>query len=110
MTQETPSSIAPLFWTFIAGAALGAVVTALATPKSGPELQNTLKALGRRAKRRAGDLADDAGATLDDLKGRTVIAAAHLKGGLTRAIHDLRHEHLAPAHAASQDGERCSKP
>ena len=113
MTQEASSSFAPKLLTFIAGAALGAVVMALTTPKSGPELRHTLKALGRRAKRKAGILADDASATLDDLKARTTIAAAHLKGGVNRAIHDLRHEHRVPApamaHANAQDAGHADK-
>ena len=56
MTQETRSTLANRLLTFLAGAAIGAVVMALTTPKRGPELRHTLRALGRRAKRKAGTL------------------------------------------------------
>jgi gas vesicle protein len=76
--------------TFIAGAALGAVVMALTTPKSGPELRGDLKDLGRRAKRKVGDYADDASEALEDLKDRAVLAVDDLKRGVTDAANDLR--------------------
>ena len=44
--------------TFLAGAAVGAVVVALTTRKTGPELRGDLKDLARRAKRKAEALAD----------------------------------------------------
>jgi gas vesicle protein len=76
--------------TFIAGAALGAVVMALSTPKSGPELRGDLKDLARRAKRKVGDYADDASEALDDLKDRAVLAVDDLKRGVSDAANDLR--------------------
>jgi gas vesicle protein len=76
--------------TFIAGAALGAVVMALSTPKSGPELRGDLKDLARRAKRKVGDYADDASEALDDLKDRAVLAVDDLKRGVSDAVTDLR--------------------
>jgi gas vesicle protein len=76
--------------TFIAGAALGAVVMALSTPKSGPELRGDLKDLARRAKRKVGDYADDASEALEDLKDRAVLAVDDLKRGVTDAANDLR--------------------
>jgi gas vesicle protein len=76
--------------TFIAGAALGAVVMALTTPKSGPELRGDLKDLARRAKRKVGDYADDAGDTLVDLKERAALAVDDLKRGMADAANDLR--------------------
>lgn len=76
--------------TFLAGAAVGAVVVALTTPKSGPELRGDLKDLTLRAKRKAGQMADDASDTWDDLKGRTALAASDLKRGMADAAHDLR--------------------
>jgi gas vesicle protein len=76
--------------TFIAGAALGAVVMALSTPKSGPELRGDLKDLARRAKRKVGDYADNASEALDDLKDRAVLAVDDLKRGVTDAANDLR--------------------
>ncbi len=80
----------PMVLTFIAGAALGAVVMALTTPKSGPELRGDLKDLARRAKRKVGDYADDASEALEDLKDRAVLAVDDLKRGVSDAANDLR--------------------
>jgi len=90
MNESKSSSMGTTLLTFLAGAAVGAVVVALTTPKTGPELRGDLKDLTLRAKRRAGQLADDASDTWDDLKGRTVLAAADLKRGVTDAANDLR--------------------
>jgi gas vesicle protein len=75
---------------FIAGAALGAVVMALTTPKSGPELRGDLKGLARRAKLKAGGYADDASDALEDLKDRAGLAVDDLKRGMADAANDLR--------------------
>jgi gas vesicle protein len=90
MNESKSSSMGTILMTFLAGAAVGAVVVALTTPKTGPELRGDLKDLTLRAKRRAGQLADDASDTWDDLKGRTVLAASDLKRGVTDAANDLR--------------------
>lgn len=91
MSQEnTSSTIGPMLLTFIAGAALGAVVVALTTPKTGPELRGDLKNLSRRAKKKAGELADDASDAWVDMKERTAMAAADLKRGMSDAANDLR--------------------
>lgn len=87
-TTCTPKG--PMVLTFIAGAALGAVVMALSTPKSGPELRGDLKDLARRAKRKVGDYADDASEALEDLKDRAVLAVDDLKRGVSDAAADLR--------------------
>ena len=90
MSYERTTSYAPLFLTFLAGAAVGAVVVALTTPKSGPDLRGDLKDLANRAKLRACDLADDAGVAWDGMKERTALAGADLKRGVTDAANDLR--------------------
>ncbi len=91
MNQEnTSSSTGPMLLTFLAGATLGALVVALTTPKTGPELRGDLKDLARRAKRKAGDLADEAGLAWDDMKERTALATSDLKRGMTDAANDLR--------------------
>jgi len=90
MNDPKPSSFSPALWSFLAGAAVGAVVVALTTPKSGPELRGDLKDLTLRARRRAGQMADEATETWDDLKGRTTMAAGDLKRGLADAANDLR--------------------
>jgi gas vesicle protein len=90
MSEPKTSSYGPTLLAFLAGAAVGAVVVALTTPKTGPELRGDLKDLTRQAKCRAGKLADDASETWDDLKGRTALAAGDLKRGMTDAANDLR--------------------
>jgi gas vesicle protein len=90
MNEPRTSSTGPMIITFLAGAAIGAAVVALTTPKAGPELRSDLKDLSRRARRRVGELAEDATDTWDDLKGRTALAAADLKRGMEAAANDLR--------------------
>ncbi|MBI1752675.1 MAG: YtxH domain-containing protein [Acidobacteria bacterium] len=90
MNEPKTSSYGPTLLTFLAGAAVGAVVVALTTPKTGPELRGDLKDLTRRARRKAGEMAENASDTWDDLKGRTALAAADLKRGMTDAAQDLR--------------------
>jgi gas vesicle protein len=90
MNDSKSTSYVPTLLTFLAGAAVGAVVVALTTPKSGPELRGTLKDLSCRAKNRAEGLAEEAGEAWDDLKDRTSLAAADLKRGATDAVNDLR--------------------
>jgi gas vesicle protein len=90
MSETKCSSYGSTLITFLAGAAIGAVVVALTTPKTGPELRGDLKDLSLRAKRKAGEMADDASDTWDDLKDRTALAAADLKRGMADAAKDLR--------------------
>lgn len=89
-TTPSSSSMGPMLLTFAAGAALGAVVVALTTPKSGPELRGNLKDLARRTKERAGELAEDASLAWNGMKDRTVLAAGDLKRGMNDATDDLR--------------------
>jgi gas vesicle protein len=51
MSEERGSIGTPLL-IFLAGAAVGAAVVALSTPKSGPELRGDLKDLGMKVKDR----------------------------------------------------------
>jgi gas vesicle protein len=90
MSEPKTSNVLPTLLTFLAGAAVGAVVVALTTPKTGPELRGNLKDLSLRAKRKACDLADDASDSWDDLKGRSVAAAGDLRRGVADAGNDLR--------------------
>jgi len=90
MSQDSTSSIGPMLLTFLAGAAVGAVVVALTTPKTGPELRGNLKDLARRAKRKAEGLADDACGAWDEVKERTAHASGDLRRGVTDAVNDLR--------------------
>ena len=92
MSQEpqATSSFSTLLLTFLAGAAAGAVVVALTTPKSGPQLRGDIKDLSRRAKRRVAGLADEAAEMYDEMKERTALAAADLKRGISDSVNDLR--------------------
>lgn len=90
MSQENNAPVGTMLLTFLAGAAVGAVVMALTTPKSGPELRGDLKDLAGRAKRKAGQLADDAYEAYDDLKERAVVAAADMKQRTSLAAGDLK--------------------
>lgn len=67
---------------FLLGAAAGAVVVALTTPKSGPALRGDFKRLVRRGQRKAADLADGAGDAWADLKTRTA-------EGITNSVDSL---------------------
>ena len=91
MNQESnPTGYGSMLLTFLAGAAVGAVVVALTTRKTGPQRCEELKDLACRAKLRAGAMTDEASAAWDDMKGRTAMAANDLKRGVTDAAHDLR--------------------
>jgi gas vesicle protein len=90
MSQETTTSMGPILLTFLAGAAVGAVLVALTTPKTGPELRGDLKDYGRRAKLKAGNLANEACGAWDEMKERTALAAGDVKRGMTDAANDLR--------------------
>ncbi len=70
MNQEyTSPSFVPMLPVFIAGVAVGAVIAALATPKSGPGMRGDLKDATALATRKAADPAENASETLGDLEG-----------------------------------------
>ena len=90
MNQENQYPVGSMLVTFLAGAAVGAVIVALTTPKTGPQLRMDLKDVARRAKGRAGELATDASEVWGEMKGRTTQAAADLKRGVAEAAKDFR--------------------
>ena len=91
MNQESTSSpLSTLLLTFLAGAAAGAVVVALTTRKTGPQLRGDLKGMALRAKLKMGAMAQDASDACDTMTARTSLAANDLKRGLTDAANDLR--------------------
>ena len=90
-SQENPSlSLGTMLLSFLAGAAAGAVVVALTTRKTGPDLRRRIRAYGRLAKLKVGDMADEVSGTWDGMKERTVLAASDLKRGVNDAANDLR--------------------
>lgn len=70
MSESNGGSMGESLMLFLAGAAIGGLLVALNTPKTGPELREDLQGLGRKAKKKAEDLAGDAGGAWDRLKGR----------------------------------------
>jgi gas vesicle protein len=70
MQETQTASIGGSLTLFLAGAAIGGLLVALNTPKTGPELREDLRGFGRRAKRQAEGLAEDAGETWDRLQGK----------------------------------------
>lgn len=58
MSQDTSPPLGTLALTFLAGAAVGAIVVALTTPKSGKEVREDLKGLGSRIRQRTKELVD----------------------------------------------------
>lgn len=113
------SGASALLW-FAGGALLGALAVALTTPRTGPQVRHKLRAFGRRARRKAGVLGDQAEAVWTETVERTGLSASDLKRGLHEATEDfkrglreasrdLRHG----AHAAAADlrtGEPAAAP
>jgi len=85
MSGNSGSSIGESLMLFVAGAAIGGLLVALNTPRTGPELREDLKALGRKARNRAEDLAEDAEGAWDKLKGRAGAAGEAAKEEQTEA-------------------------
>jgi gas vesicle protein len=57
--SEDRGSIGTSLLIFLAGAAVGATIVALTTPKTGPELRGDLKGLGNKVKDRISRLRSD---------------------------------------------------
>jgi gas vesicle protein len=109
MSQESNYPMGPMLLTFLAGAAVGAVVVALSTPKSGPELRGDMKDLARRARRKAGLLADDASEAWDHLKERSGEAASHLKVQAAAAAGDLKEQTALAAQDLKRGAANAAK-
>ena len=75
---------------FLVGAAAGAVLAALITPKRGSELRADLKALGRRTKLKADAWTQDMAEALDEGKSRAGRAGTDILRGLREAVADLK--------------------
>jgi gas vesicle protein len=85
MRENNAGSIGESLMLFVAGAAIGGLLVALNTPKTGPELREDLKGMGRRAKNKAEGLAEDAEGAWDKLKGKAGETGEALKQELTEA-------------------------
>jgi len=85
MHENTAGSIGGSLMLFLAGAAIGGLVVALNTPKTGPELREDLKALGNRARRKAAGLAEDAEGAWERLKDTAGEEGEALKRNLREA-------------------------
>jgi len=99
MSQEKTSSTSLVLISFAGGALLGALAVALTTPRTGPEVREALKGMGRRAKDKAGELGDQAEAAWEESRFRTEASAADLK----RAMHEAADDFKRGLHEASQD-------
>ena len=84
-TRYDASPMGPLVITFLAGATLGALLVALTTPKTGPDLRGELKNLARRVKGKAEGMAGEAGEAWDDVRHRTGQAAEDFMQGAKEA-------------------------
>jgi gas vesicle protein len=83
------SGASGLLW-FAGGALLGALAVALTTPRTGPQVRHKIRAFGRRARRKAGVLGDQAEAVWTETVERTGLSAADLKRGLHEAAEDFK--------------------
>lgn len=90
MSQDSGHSSGTFLLTFLAGAAVGALVAVFTTPKSGPELREDLREFGWKVRRRGGRAVHEAGEAWEDAKDRAARAAADLRRGVRDAAEDLR--------------------
>ncbi len=90
MSQETTSSRNTTLLAFFAGAAIGAVVVALTTPKKGSELREDLVKLGNRVNGKIGEYAHQSSAAWQDVKTGAAMAREDMKQGFSAAARDLR--------------------
>ncbi|MGA2083760.1 MAG: YtxH domain-containing protein [Holophaga sp.] len=79
MREYDGGSIGTSLMLFVAGAAIGGLLVALNTPKTGPELREDIRDLGRRARRKAEGLAEDAEGAWDRVRGKAGEAGEALK-------------------------------
>ena len=90
MQEQSNNSTANTLLAFLAGAAIGGLVVALTTPKSGDDLRSDLKELGNRMKGKAEDTFEKVGSTFQEARQRVGKAASEVKGDLQEAGQDLR--------------------
>jgi gas vesicle protein len=67
---DSPSNPSTVILAFLAGAATGATLLALAAPRAGTDLREGLEHLGSRIRRKAGQVADKAEEAWEDTEDR----------------------------------------
>jgi gas vesicle protein len=102
MNQGNNSPVNIALLSFLGGAVLGALVVALTTPKSGPEVREDLLALGRRAKGKVGAMGDQVEEVWTESKERADQTVTDLKRGVHEAADDFKRG----LHEASDDLKR----
>lgn len=83
---------------FLLGLAVGAGLALLFAPQSGEETRDVVRRTARRLRRRAKNLAEDAGETIDELR----------QTGLD-AVHDMSQKGRDAAHDISQTGKTAAR-
>ena len=96
-TANTTANAALLF---LAGAAMGALLVALTTPKTGPELRGDLKALGRRVKGKGEEMAGEAEEAWDEMKDEAGQALKDIKDKGARQASSTWNQIKEPAQKA----------
>ena len=79
MREHDGGSIGTSLMLFVAGAAIGGLLVALNTPKTGPELREDIRDLGRKARRKAEGLAENAEGAWDRVRGKAGEAGETIK-------------------------------
>ena len=92
MQEQASNSTGNYLLAFLAGAAIGGLVVAMTTPKSGDDFRADLKGLGNRLKEKAGEALEAAGSTYDDARQRVGQAAADAKTGLRDVAQEVRQD------------------
>jgi gas vesicle protein len=90
MQEHSSNTVGNVLLAFLAGAAVGGLVVALTTPKSGDDLRADLKGMGNRMKEKAGEALASAGSSFQEAKQRAGKAATEVEGGVREAAQELR--------------------
>jgi gas vesicle protein len=89
MSENNAPSVVPVLLTFLAGAAIGAIVVALTTPKSGPRLRKELKDLARQGEGKAHEVVEPLPGARKPTRKQAGLAPSDLKRGRKVSVDDL---------------------
>lgn len=89
MNENNAPTVVPVLLTFLAGAAIGAIVVALTTPKSGPRLRKELGDLARCGEDKAEDVAEHLPGTRKASKKQGGLAPGDFKHTRNVSVDDL---------------------